>query len=170
VKIGKKYWIVLLILMTGVFAVSAHPYYVSICQIEFNRETHALEISLKTFADDLLLGLENAGHKEMFLGEARENPKADQFIANYINSKLHFTVNGNPVQFKFIGKELEEGAVWSYFEINNVDELYSLDVKCTLLTEIYETQNNVIQVEKDKKIKNLLLNRQKISGKLEFGD
>jgi len=155
-------------MLTGVFAVSAHPYYVSICQIAFNRETHALEISLKTFADDLLLGLENAGHKEVFLGEARENPKTDQFIADYINSKLQFTVNGSPLKYNFIGKELEDGVVWSYLEITGVDQLHSLDVKCTLLTEIYETQNNVIQVEKDKKIKNLLLNHQKISGRLEF--
>ncbi|WP_167619221.1 DUF6702 family protein [Maribellus sediminis] len=161
---------VLLFFVLSASASLAHPYYVSICQIEYNRETHALEISLKVFADDLLLGLEKAGHKEVFLGEERENPNTDSHINEYVHSKLKFEVNGNPVEYKFIGKELEDDVVWSYFEISNVEELKTIDVQCTLLTEIHETQSNVIQVDKDKNIKNLLLGRRKTSGVLSFED
>ncbi len=161
---------VLLFFVLSISASLAHPYYVSICQVEFNRETHSLEISLKVFADDLLLGLENAGHKEVFLGEERENPKTDDFLNKYIHSKLKFEVNGNPVEYKFIGKELEDDVIWSYFEISDVEDLHSVDVQCTLLFEIHETQSNVIQVNKDKTIKNLLLSRRNTSGVLSFED
>ena len=170
VKIIKKYFTLLLFFVLTTSASLAHPYYVSICQIEFNRTNHTLEISLKVFADDLLLGFEKAGHKEVFLGESRENPKTNDFLNHYIHSKLKFEVNGNPVDYNFIGKEMEDDVVWSYFEISNVNELQTIDVQCTLLTEIHETQNNVIQVEKDKKIKSLLLNSRKSSGKLSFED
>jgi len=169
VKIEKKYFIVLLFLFVGFFT-TAHPYYVSICQVEFNRQTHALEISLKTFADDLLLGLENAGHSNIYIGEPKENPKTDEFIYNYLLSKLNFKVDGNPVEYKFVGKEMEDGVVWTYLEIINIQEFTDLDVSCTLLTEVLASQSNIIQVEKDKKIKNLLLNRNKTSGNLTFGD
>ena len=30
----------------------AHPFYVSICQIDYNKENSSLEISIKIFADD----------------------------------------------------------------------------------------------------------------------
>lgn len=149
---------------------NAHPYYVSLCQVEYNAETKALEISLKTFADDLLLGLKNAGHKDIFLGEERENPKTDDFIRTYVESKIKFEVNEKPVSFTFIGKEVEDGVVWSYMEIPDVGELKTLDVMCSLLTEVLETQNNIIQVEKGKKIKSLLLSRRKTKGTLSFVD
>lgn len=149
---------------------NAHPYYVSLCQIEYNVETKALEISLKTFADDLLLGLKNDGHKDIFLGEEREKPKTDDFIRTYIESKIKFEVNGKPVSFTFIGKEIEDGVVWSYLEIPDISELKTLDVMCSLLTEVLETQNNIIQVESDKKIKCLLLSKRKTKGTLSFVD
>ncbi len=149
---------------------SAHPYYVSLCQVDYNAETKALEISLKTFADDLLLGLKNAGHEGIFLGEERENPETDDFIRTYIESKLKFEVNETPVSFSFIGKEMEDGVVWSYLEIPDISELKTLDVNCSLLTEVLETQNNIIQVEKGKKIKSLLLSKRKTKGTLSFTD
>ena len=148
----------------------AHPYYVSLCQVEYNAETKALEISLKTFADDLLLGLKNAGHKDIFLGEERENPETNDFIKTYINSKIKFEVNGKPVSYTFIGKEIEDGVVWSYLEIPDISELKTLNVNCSLLTEVLETQNNIIQVESDKKIKSLLLSKRKTKGTLSFAD
>lgn len=149
---------------------NAHPYYVSLCQVEYNAETKALEISLKTFADDLLLGLKNAGHKDIFLGEERENPETNDFIKTYINSKIKFEVNGKPVSYTFIGKEIEDGVVWSYLEIPDISELKTLNVNCSLLTEVLETQNNIIQVESDKKIKSLLLSKKKTKGTLSFAD
>ncbi len=156
--------------MAGFLPAKAHPYYVSICQVAFNPETHALEISLKTFADDLLLGLENAGHSNIFIGEERENPKTDAFIFDYLKSKLNFKVDGKPVTYNFVGKELEDGVVWTYLEIVNVQEFSQLEVSCTLLTEVLASQNNIIQVEKNKVIKNLLLNRNKTFGILSFDD
>ena len=83
---------------------------------------------------------------------------------------MKFEVNGNQVEYKFIGKELEGDVVWSYFEISNVKEFQTIDVQSTLLTEVHETQSNVIQVSKDKNIKNLLLSRGKTSGVLRFED
>ena len=167
-KISKKYLILFVLLLCGVGFANAHPYYVSLCQIDYNPETKALEISLKTFADDLLLALENEGHRDVFIGEEREDPETDDFIKDYLNSKLKFEVNGVPVSYQFIGKETEDAVVWSYLEISNVNELKTLDVTCSLLTEVLDTQNNIIQVEKNKEIKSLLLNKRKTKGTLSF--
>ena len=169
VKIGKKS-IIIVLLFFSAMVVKSHPFYVSICQMEYNSETKALEISLKTFADDLILGLENAGHTGLYIGEARENPKTDEILYNYLQSVLQFNVNGQSVNYNFIGKELEDGVVWSYLEITNINNFNELEVRCSLLTEVLESQSNIIQVEKNKKIKNLLLSVHQTRGKVLFDD
>ncbi|MCF6333363.1 MAG: hypothetical protein L3J11_08765 [Draconibacterium sp.] len=65
-------------------ATNAHPFYVSICQVDYNKENQSLEISVKIFANDLLVALEKAGATKIFLGEKKENPETDKFIFNYL--------------------------------------------------------------------------------------
>lgn len=163
----KVLFLVYIFLFFSVFA-SAHPIYVSICQIDYNRENKSLEISVKIFADDLLLALENKGERIIFLGEERERADANEIISNYIHSKLKLVVNGKKVEYKFIGKELESDAVWSYLETVNVGELKEIEVTCDILTEMYETQNNAIQVNNGDVIKTMLLNNRKTKDSINF--
>jgi len=168
VKINKKYLISVLLILIGLGNVSAHPFYVTICQVYFNKETTSLEISVKIFADDLTKALEKEGHTHLFIGEEREGPNTDTYIFDYMKKKLHFDVNGKPAEYQFVGKELDAAVVWTYLEIKNVENLKSIYTNCTLLTDLFDTQNNIIQVEKDKKVKNLLLNKREISGTITF--
>ncbi len=167
-KINKKYLITVLFVLIGYSPVFAHPFYVSICQINFNRENSSLEISLKIFADDLAKGLENNGHPRLYIGEDQEDTKTNTYLFEYLKKELSFAVNGKPAEYRFIGKETEDAVVWSYLEIQNVNELKSLQADCTLLTDLFATQSTIIQIEKDKTIKNLLLNRQETSGIVTF--
>ncbi len=164
----KKIFFLLYIFLFLSFFASAHPFYVSICQIDFNRESKSLEISVKIFAEDLLLALENRGERIIFLGEERERPEANEIISNYIKSKLKIEVNGKVMDLNFIGKELESDAVWNYFEVANVSELKEIKVTCNILTEMFETQNNVIQVNNGDKIKTMLLSNRKLTDALVF--
>lgn len=167
-KPAKKLLFLIYLIVAGGFSALAHPFYVSICQVDFNRETHSLEISVKTFADDLIAGLEKNGASKIYLGEQRENTETDKWIAKYIKSGISFVVNGKNSEIGFIGKEIETDVVWSYFEITNVSELTEMEVHCTLLTEIFETQNNIIQINNGEEIKNLLLSKKKTTGSVNF--
>ena len=148
--------------------VFAHPLYVSICQVDFNEKSHALEISIKIFADDLIHALEKKGAPELYLGEEKENPQTDSLINAYIQSKYLFIVNGEKTAFHFIGKELDTDAVWCYFETGKIDDLRNIEVDCNLLTEVYDTQSNIIQVTKNGETKNMLLDKRKTSDLLKF--
>jgi len=64
----------------------AHPFYVSLCQVDYNNQNHTLEISVKIFADDLLRAIENKGISDLHLGEDMENPESGKYIFNYINT------------------------------------------------------------------------------------
>lgn len=167
-QINKKYLILFVFLLLGVHSLNAHPFYVSICQINYSKETKSLEISVKVFADDLLLGLENAGRTKIYLGEKKEDPKADEYIFEYLTTHYNFVVNEEKENLKFVGKEIDNDVVWTYLEIENIASLNTIDVECTLLTEVLESQSNIIQVNKNGVIKNLLLSKNKTSDSIGF--
>ena len=148
--------------------VFAHPFYTSICQVDFNGKDHNLEISVKIFADDLIQALKNRGAPEPFLGEKREIPQTDSLINSYIQSKYTFIVNGQKAAYNFIGKEMDTDAVWCYFEIEKVADLKQIEVHCDLLTELFDSQNNIIQITKNGVTKNMLLSKRKTVDSLQL--
>lgn len=167
-NLEKKYFILLLFLILGANTVKAHPFYVSICQVDYNSETRSLEIALKVFSNDLLLGLENKGKTKIYLGEKKENPKADEYIFDYVKSQMIFTVNHQKVNYNFVGKEMQDDVVWVYLEVENVNALTSLGVESKLLTEIFDDQKNIVQVNNKGSIKNMLLNKNNSVDEIEF--
>ncbi len=167
-KIIKKSVLIISLLLFWSATANAHPFYVSIVQVDFNKENKTLEISVKTFINDLMLALRNGGAPELFLGEERENKESDKTIFEYLKSNLEFTVNGKPVTFSFVGKELETDVVWSYLEIENIKELKKIEVKCSILTKTYDSQSNIIQINNGHEIKNLLLSKRKTEGSVTF--
>ncbi len=167
-KISKKLIIPIWFLFLGLFSAQAHPFYVSLCQIDYNEQNQSLEISVKVFVDDLLVALTEEGHNKLYIGEDREDEKADEYIFDYLQKKLHIKVNDKALQANFVGKEMEKDVVWTYLEIGNVPALDEIEVSCSILTDIFDDQSNIIQVNKDGEIKNLLLSKRKTQGKLDF--
>ena len=157
-----------LIFFAGSKHASAHPFYVSICQIDYNNESHSLEISVKIFADDLLLALEKRKHTDIHLGEDKENPETNSYIFDYLTDNLKITVDKNPLEYYLLGKEMEDDAVWCYLEIKNVNKFSDIYVSNSILTEIFKTQNNIVQVSFGGKTKNLLLKKENPTGSLSF--
>ena len=167
-KISKKLFLPVLFIFLGVFFSNAHPFYVSICQVNYNEQSQSLEISVKIFADDLIEGLSEEGHNKLYIGEVREDAHTDEYICNYLKKSIRFKVNGKDVEPAFVGKEMEKDVVWSYMEIDNISDLNNIEVNCNLLTDVFSDQSNIIQVNKNGKIKNLLLNKRDTNGRLEF--
>jgi len=168
-KISKKIKflsIIFLLFFPGL--VMAHPLRVSLCQVDFKKQEKTLEISVKIFADDLLKALEAQNIPDLYLGEKNENPKTDEYILSYLKKNLSFKINGTKADYLFIGKGMEDDAVWCFVQINNVTKLNQLEATDRILTEIYNDQNNIVQVNNGEKTLNLLLNRKTTSGTLDF--
>jgi hypothetical protein len=89
VKIAKKIFFLFFILFfAGTGMGLAHPFYVSICQMGYNRQNHSLEISVKIFADDLQTALNNRNIENLFLGEPKENPESNHYISEYLIHRI----------------------------------------------------------------------------------
>jgi hypothetical protein len=147
---------------------NAHPFYVSICQVDYNQQNQSIEISLKVFANDLILGLEGIGVLKLYLGELSEHEKADAYLETYLKEVLSIKIDKKNVNLRFIGKELEKDVVWCYLEVENIKGFSEIEVTNKLLTEIFETQSNIIHIKKDGEIRSLLLGKQKPTDSIVF--
>ncbi len=169
VKITKKIFLLFyLVLFIETGFASAHPFYLSLCQIDYNAENHSLEISVKIFADDLLNALRERKQTDLHLGEQQENPKTNEYVFNYLKDNLSIKTDNTPVTISYVGKEMEDSAVWCFLEVTDVASFSKIQVTDQILTEIYDSQSNVVQVNNKGKILNLLLKKDNPSGELSF--
>lgn len=129
-----------------------HDIHVSLCELRWNEDSDAFEISLKVFIDDLELALSKQGVSGLYIGTEKETKDANTRIADYINKHFKITVDGAKLTPEFLGKEVSEDyqAVWCYFQFPA--DLFQAR-KCTIsndvLLEIYDDQRNIMDIRMD---------------------
>jgi len=159
------------VILIGFFLLTGfcHKFYVSISEVNHNAENASLEISMKIFTDDLEDALEVGTSKKIWLGDPkREVPETDSLLANYLERKLTFTVNGEAQTPLFIGKELEADVTWCYLEIKGVTNLKSIAIDNRLFLDLFDEQKNLIHIYANDKEKSLFLRRGKSSGEVTY--
>lgn len=161
-----KFKILALLIVVALSSFTAlHKYYVSVTDIEYSQKTKALQITSRLFIDDF----EKALHEryEQTIKIDHQN-KADFFIEKYYTKKLTVVVNGKPQQLLFIGKELEDDMVISYFEIENVPKITTIEITNKLLFDQFEGQQNITHLTITDKIKSFLLVKDRETGLLKL--
>lgn len=124
-----------------------HPFYVSVTEINHNSTEKTLEISIRTFTDDLENTLRelNPG-KKVDLMKPAANGAMDSLVKKYILQKLSISVNGNSRHMDYIGFQRVEESIWTYFEIAGVAQVKSLKVQNSILYEYKPEQINMVHV------------------------
>lgn len=140
-------------LPSGVFSNHAHDIHVSLCELRWNEEAQAFEVSIKIFIDDLELALGKEGAPGLFIGSTKEPKETDAYIAEYLRKNFRIDVDGKSLTPQFLGKEISEDflAVWCYIEF---PADISRSAKCTLtnnvLLNIYDDQRNIMDIRMNK--------------------
>lgn len=116
--------------------------------VEYNEAERALQMSMHIFIDDLEIALAERGADSLFICTRMESPDADKYMARYLEEQIRFVVDGRPVSFTFLGKEVSDDlmAVWCYLEIVDLDPFEQLEVTNRLLLEIYDDQKNIMHI------------------------
>lgn len=147
---------------------AVHPFYVSVCQVDHNPDTGALEMSFRIFMDDLELALETMGTERLRLGTERESEKADHYIGRYLARHVVIEINGRSVSTAFLGKEVDPDAIWCYMEVENIPVLESMTMTNSLLLETFEDQVNLVHVNANGQKKSLVFDSQQVTQTLDF--
>ena len=146
-----------------------HDYHVSITEMHYNSDFKTLTISHQLFIDDLQRVLADR-QEDVAVGLENSNKETVQIVVDYIRSNFKLTVNANKLLTPdYVGFEWEDHhGLWFYFEAKNVDDITSVKIENTFFIDLFDDQENMHYFYKNKNKSDLLLNREKTSGMLEF--
>lgn len=133
--------ILLLLVFCGITSMTLHKFYVSVNQIDFVPKKKALEITSRIFIDDIDLALEKKYGKKYYLGTPKETSESIDFLKKYLKEKFTIKVNGQQKEIIFLGKEVEDNVLICYFTVKDVEKVSSLEIKNTILMELYDQQH-----------------------------
>ena len=141
---------------------SFHPYYISVTDVKYNEQEKTLQISCRTFTDNIEDALEKIYKKQLDVLHPKDKKEMDELLADYLAKHVKIKVNGKWQTATFIGYEKEEEAIWSYLEIKNVEVPKSIGIENTLLYEYLSQQINMVHTEvKGKKQSSKVTNPEK---------
>ncbi|GAA4274249.1 hypothetical protein GCM10022258_35450 [Aquimarina gracilis] len=147
-----------------------HKFYVSVTQIEYNKERQSLQIISRVFIDDIEDLLQERYDQSIVLNVKEETSITEKYLEKYFDQKLKIKVNDKEVSFTFLGKEYEDDLMICYLEILEIDSLSSIEVSNDILMDYFEEQQNIVHVKKDNQRKSLILEKGKSNGLLNFSE
>ena len=164
-KVLKK---ALLLFIIPLFAFSAHKYYLSLTEIEYNQEKKSLQIIINVFMDDIELALNKDYNINLQLTTKKELKDSDEYFEKYLKDKLQFKLQNKELPFVYLGKEYEGDLVYFYLEISDVETPEPLEVHNKILLQHFEDQQNVVKLKVGKKRKSEILNKKNDKALLKF--
>ena len=149
-------------------AVSLHPFFVSVIEIEQNTKDKLLEVSVRIFIEDFEATLRKYANAKLDLLHPNDKAATDKLVNSYLQNKLQLKVDGKPVTMHYIGYEQRLESIWVYLEVENITALKKLDVNCNLLYEFEQKQTNIIHVKANNFEKSFKLDNPKTNTTFDF--
>src|ERR1700756_2197224 len=84
-----------------ILASSFHPYYVSVTDIKYNEQEKTLQISCRTFTDNIEDALRKIYIKPIDILHPKDRKEVDDLLNDYINKHVKIKVNGKWQIFNF---------------------------------------------------------------------
>jgi len=168
IKCHTIYLIIMMFLLMTSFTL-IHKFFVSVTEVELNKEEKSVQIITRLFIDDIEEVLEKRYNiSKLYLGEEKENPLVDQYLTEYLTQKMSFVINGREVELTFIGKEYEDDLMICYLEIQKIRSIKTIELKNEVLMDVFEEQQNIVHVKIEDERKSVILERQREQGMLKF--
>ncbi len=147
-----------------------HPFHASICEMEYNSNTKSLEITYRMFLDDLESSLNKKYEADLDIMKVNQKDQVDQLVEKYLKEQFKFWVNGEKVQFDYLGSEIEGYALWCFIEITEVSDLETLDIDNKVMLESFDDQINLVHFNKEDRVRSLKLYKDHSFGTLQLKD
>ena len=148
------------ILLAVIFPLSQwfHPLHITICEIEYDDERKALEITQRVFLDDLELEVRNErADPDLDILQPDNGLTVDDLLKEYMKKHVKVSLEGKEQVYHYLGHEVEGDAVYCYFEIQKVRKVRSVGLFNDILINTHDDQVNLVHVEVDGEIKSMKL-------------
>jgi hypothetical protein len=128
------------------FGVNYHPIFVSVTEIEHNAAEKTVEISCKIFVDDFEKTLRKKYNTKVDLLDAKLKSEMNRIVNDYIQKHFSVTIGGKKVNLQFLGFEIQEEGVISFFEVKNIAKVENIELVNNLLYEFNAQQMGIIHI------------------------
>ena len=138
-----------LMLTVHALQLPTHGFHLSHTLIEYKAAEATLQISISLTLDDLEKTLEDGGAPRLHLCTQQEHEEGSAYIFQYLQQQLQIELNGMPVSYDWIGKEISEDleGVWIYLEVANVASLKEIQITNKILLDSLDDQKNIVQIK-----------------------
>ncbi|MBY0586764.1 hypothetical protein K2X85_06285 [bacterium] len=132
----------------------AHPFAVTLAEVEFNRETESFEVALRIHPESLGRALQE--HRREYYLDADPPRSRQELLIRYFESHFRLTAASakdddrkRTPTYRWVGEQEERGWCWVFFEIpwrQSTDRLY---VRSSVLCDVYPEQINTVLFHRD---------------------
>tara|TARA_B110000902_G_scaffold124317_1_gene145176 strand:- start:729 stop:1226 length:498 start_codon:yes stop_codon:yes gene_type:complete len=160
--------IFLLLFIIPFISFSAHKYYLSLTQITFKPASKTVQVIINVFMDDIETALNSDYKIDLQLTTKKELEDNDVYFKKYLKEKIHFKVDGIAKEFTYLGKEYDADLVYFYLEIENINQLKTLEITNNILTKHFPQQQNMTKCKLGEKHKSILLTKKENSATFNY--
>ena len=163
--------LILLGLLLPLFAFTTlHKHYVSVTNVKYSKKDAAIQITSRIFIDDFERLLQERYALKANLATDDELSVAQEYIEKYIVEKFEVKLDAQTVSYNFIGKKYDGDIMVCYLEVPKVilSEVSSIQIKNSMLTDIFDEQQNIVHFDIAGKKKSFVLRKSDVSGLLNL--
>lgn len=153
----KTFALLFAVILFSSFAKKDHETYLSVTEIEYNQEAKSIQIISRVFIDDLEDVLSKRYQKDVSLSYKKDLEKNKAIIQKYLDKKLKIAVEGEEREFTLIGSKFDADQIVMFIEAKNIESFNKVEVENLILTDLFDSQKNIVHVKKDKTIESMLL-------------
>ncbi len=162
----KKIFLILIIL--PLFSFGLHKYYISLTKIDYIKEKEEVQVTMRFFIDDVEKVLNKRFKKDFELDTKDELEKTDTFLNLYVKQKFKIKINGEDINYIFLGKEYDNDVIYIYLDITDIKTITSIEVTSRMLYEEFPEQQNFIKLNINDRKKTFLLRQDSDKDMLKF--
>lgn len=149
---------------------STHPFHASVCEIEYNQQSKSLELSYRMFSDDLEETLTGYSGSSVDILNPKEKGKIDSLTEKYLSEKFKIWINGEEQPLGYLGSDLDNGALWCFIEVKDVQRIETVEIDNSVMLEIFDDQINLVHFSKEDQVRSLKLYKDHTYGILKLAD
>ena len=142
-----------------------HGIYITVIEINHDRDTHKGQVIIKSFSDDLVSALRAMN----FNIPQDANPCEEKdFLSAYIEMHLKIKINGVALDLDITNCAIESDTHWVYFDFEQKEDFEKVEVEADWMTELFGNQQNIIKAKSGDQRLNDRLSAKKTISELEF--
>lgn len=132
---------------------AAHKFHTSFTEANYNAEAGTLEITLRTFPDDLEAALRRRAAPAPAPGRDRKKEYEERVAAYVAETFLLKTATGEPIKISWVGMDAGVDSAWLYFEARLPANSEGIQFSNRLLFDLFDDQINLVNIKtKDRRL------------------